>query len=72
MPHNATGDPEQNPVKDSNPEYVRLPEGADTWGSELLPPGDTYEHTFDTPGRYDYLCSPHILPGMRGTFTVKC
>ncbi|MPZ00726.1 MAG: amidase [Actinophytocola sp.] len=30
--------------------------------------GDTYRHTFDTPGKYPYLCFYH--PRMTGTVTV--
>lgn len=71
MPHTATGDPEQNPVNESNPEYVTLPDGAEPWGSELLQPGDEYSHTFDVAGVYDYICIPHVMAGMRGTITVE-
>lgn len=71
MPHTATGDPGQNPVNESNPEYVTLPDGAEPWGSELLQPGDEYAHTFDVPGHYDYICIPHVMAGMRGTITVE-
>lgn len=31
--------------------------------------GDTYEHTFDKAGTFDYVCKVH--PGMEGTVTVK-
>ncbi len=72
MPHTATGDPAQNPVATSHPEYVQLPDGAEPWGSEMLQPGDSYSHTFSTPGEYRYICIPHVLSGMRGTITVEC
>lgn len=72
MPHTATDDPEQNPVSESHPEYVLLPDGAEPWGSELLQPGEHYLHTFDTPGAYKYFCVPHVLSGMRGSITVEC
>lgn len=72
LPHTATGAPEQNPVATSHPEYVRLPDGAEPWGSELLQPGESYVHTFTIPGEYKYLCIPHVLSGMRGTITVEC
>lgn len=72
MPHTATGDPAQNPVAKSHPEYVQLPPGAEPWGSEMLQPGDSYSHTFTTPGEYRYICIPHVLSGMRGTITVEC
>jgi plastocyanin len=31
--------------------------------------GDTFEHTFDQAGSFDYVCSVH--PGMDGTVTVE-
>jgi len=70
LPHTATGDPEQNPVATSHPEYVQLPDGADPWGSPLLQPGESHRHTFTTPGEYRYVCIPHVLSGMRATITV--
>jgi plastocyanin len=37
-------------------------------GSELLRPGVTYTHVFDTVGAFDYACSIH--PTMQGTVNV--
>jgi plastocyanin len=37
--------------------------------SELFGKGKTYEATFDTPGKIDYVCTVH--PGMEGTITVE-
>ena len=37
----------------------------------LLTSGETYEHTFETPGTYEYLCIPHESSGMTGTVAVK-
>jgi plastocyanin len=71
MPHTATGDPEQNPLAATNPDYVTLPDGAEPWGSALLQPGETYEHTFSTPGEYRYICIPHVMSGMHGTIQVE-
>jgi plastocyanin len=34
-----------------------------------LPPGQTYSHTFDTPGTFPYYCTPH--PWMKGTVIVE-
>lgn len=34
-----------------------------------LSPGDTFEKTFDKPGKYAYGCRYH--PRMKGTITVK-
>ena len=39
-----------------------------SWTSELLQNGDTFSHTFDTVGRYEYLCNLH--PSMVGTIIV--
>jgi plastocyanin len=38
-------------------------------GSSSLSQGDTYAHTFDTPGTYDYHCGVH--PSMKGTIIVQ-
>lgn len=32
---------------------------------------ETYEHTFEVPGRYDYFCEPHVDGGMIGTVIVS-
>lgn len=32
--------------------------------------GETYEHTFEVEGTYDYFCIPHESVGMLGTITV--
>ncbi|MEK6895468.1 MAG: cupredoxin family copper-binding protein [Nanoarchaeota archaeon] len=37
--------------------------------SEMLSKGQTYSHTFNTPGTYAYHCTPH--PGMKGTIVVQ-
>ncbi|EJN56852.1 plastocyanin/azurin family copper-binding protein [Halogranum rubrum] len=37
----------------------------------LLATGDTYEHTFDVTGTYEYVCIPHESSGMTGTVTVE-
>ena len=31
----------------------------DTWDSDLKDADEVYEHTFTTPGRYQYVCTPH-------------
>jgi len=40
----------------------------DAFGSDTLARGGTFEHRFDRPGRYRYLCALH--PEMRGTVVV--
>ena len=37
----------------------------------VLHNGDTYAHTFEVPGRYDYFCIPHEQAGMVGTVIVE-
>jgi plastocyanin len=37
----------------------------------FVPRGDTYEHTLDVPGQYDYVCIPHDDLGMTGTINVE-
>ncbi|EMA36856.1 plastocyanin/azurin family copper-binding protein [Halobiforma nitratireducens] len=31
---------------------------------------ETYEHTFEVPGTYTYICEPHVKGGMVGTVVV--
>ena len=49
-----------------------VPEGhtvtGDGFDSGVLKKGDTFSHTFDTAGSFDYVCTLH--PNMRGTVTV--
>jgi len=37
----------------------------------LIASGDTYEHTFETPGTYEYVCIPHESSEMTGTIVVE-
>lgn len=59
-------------VEDSaaDPAHVRLPEGAEPFGSGRLAPDATYRHTFTVPGTYRYVCLPHEAAGMTGTVVV--
>lgn len=36
-----------------------------------IPGGETYEHTFETAGTYEYFCIPHESAGMVGTVVVE-
>lgn len=69
--HTASGDPEQNPFKKTQPDLIVLPDGAEPWGSELLEPGESYSHTFTVAGDYHYICYPHVLSGMQGSIRVE-
>jgi plastocyanin len=44
------------------PQFSSGPEGG-------MMEGDTFEHTFDQPGTYEYVCRVHA-PGMAGTIEV--
>ncbi len=39
------------------------------WSSPLLPPGESFTHTFIQPGTFAYHCEPH--PFMIGTIDVE-
>ncbi|MFB6156045.1 MAG: plastocyanin/azurin family copper-binding protein [Haloferacaceae archaeon] len=36
-----------------------------------VPGGESYEHTFETAGTYEYFCVPHEMSGMKGTVVVE-
>lgn len=59
---------------------VVLPDGAEPFASygpeqdpdvTLVSRGETYEHTFEVPGKYTYACIPHTDAGMIGTIHVE-
>lgn len=52
--------------------HTVTPDGHTEWTSATLADdGDTFIHTFDTPGTYLYFCQPHQSQGMTGTITVN-
>jgi plastocyanin len=51
-------------------ESMRLPDGATPFHSGDLEPEETFEYTFETPGRYRYFCVPHEA-AMRATVIVE-
>jgi len=63
-----------------------LPDGASYFGSgdfesenaarqnpgiATIGEGETFEHTLEVPGEYEYFCIPHESSGMTGTITVE-
>jgi plastocyanin len=56
--------------KASNAADSALPSGAQAWDSGDIAPGQSFKHTFDTPGTYKYFCKPHEVAGMLGTVVV--
>ncbi|MEF8815070.1 MAG: plastocyanin/azurin family copper-binding protein [Halovenus sp.] len=46
----------------------------EAWNDGLgggLREGDSFEHTFEIPGRYDYFCIPHLRSDMVGVIHVE-
>jgi plastocyanin len=43
--------------------------GKDGFESERFFPGESWQRTFDQPGRYEYSCGPH--PEMKGVIEVE-
>ena len=64
--HTVTADPDEATMDES----MRLPEGAASFHSGNLEPDETFEYTFETPGRYRYFCVPHEA-AMRATVIVE-
>jgi plastocyanin len=49
-------------------------EARDAWQDRLggkIDSGESFSHTFEVPGRYDYVCIPHEPGGMVGAVIVE-
>jgi plastocyanin len=66
VPHTSTADPEQA----LDPDFVKLPEGAEPWDSGIVNTDESWSHTFEVPGEYVYFCDPHQTAGMVASLTV--
>lgn len=64
--HTVTADPSLA----RNEEHVQLPPGAEEFNSGDIPPGESFRHTFETAGMYEYFCIPHEMRGMLGSVVV--
>jgi plastocyanin len=69
--HNVSAKPKAS-------EEVELPPGAEPFASysdgksyQIVSEGKSYSHTFETPGKYVYICVPHVSSGMIGTVNVS-
>lgn len=52
--------------------HTITPDGHSEWAdTTLTEEGETFEHTFDTPGDFDYHCVPHLANGMTGVIRVE-
>jgi len=53
--------------------YETEAEAREAWESEgvgIIGTSETFEHTFEIPGEYGYVCLPHETGGMVGTIEV--
>ena len=51
--------------------HTVTPDGHSEWSSATIASnGDTFEHTFDTEGVFEYFCNPHQASGMTGVIRV--
>lgn len=64
--HTSTLDPEIA----QDPDNAVRPDGAETWDSGDMQPGDEFSVMLDVPGEYVYFCRPHEALGMVGTIVV--
>ena len=60
-----------NDVAATSAAYVKLPQGASPWDSGTLYPGQTWEHTFKTPGDYLYFSQYIENPYLVGIVSVQ-
>ena len=60
-----------NPAKAMIAADVHLPQGAPTFDSGFLQPGQSFTHKFTIPGVYRYVCTLHEGGGMKGVVVVK-
>ena len=52
--------------------HTVTPDGHGEWSSASLnQSGQTFEHTFDDAGSFDYFCQPHRTAGMTGRVVVQ-
>lgn len=52
--------------------HTITPDGHDEWTEgQVSQAGDTFSHTFESAGTFDYHCVPHLGSGMTGVITVE-
>jgi plastocyanin len=52
--------------------HTVTPDGHNEWSSvSLNTSGQTFEHTFDNVGTFNYFCQPHLANGMTGVIRVE-
>jgi plastocyanin len=68
---NVSGNHSVTAYHPNNDKPNRIPTGAASFNSGVMSEGDTFEHTFDEPGVYNYYCTPHEGLGMVGLVIVS-
>jgi plastocyanin len=66
LAHSVTADPAKSTIDGS----VQLPDGAKSFDSGMLDPKQTFQHTFNKTGTYQYFCIPHEGAKMFGWVIV--
>lgn len=46
------------------------PNAGNLFNATLCAPGTSFDYTFDTPGDFQFFCSPHVSSGMTGVIRV--
>lgn len=74
IPEEATyfasgGFPDETAAREAFWDWQDDPDGTERNG--MVMSGESYSHTFDVPGEYQYLCIPHEQGGMVGTVVVE-
>jgi len=59
-----------NVVVENQPEDADWP-GTEGGENQFYDTGYSYSYTFETPGTYEYYCSPHRAQGMTGEIIVE-
>lgn len=67
LAHTVTGDPSESTIKGS----AKLPVDAEPFNSGMLDPEQTFRHTFQVTGTYQYFCIPHEGAKMYGWVIVE-
>jgi len=68
---NASGSHSATAYHPNNDRPMRVPTAAASFDSGVMSDGDSFEHTFEEPGVYNYYCSPHEGLGMVGLVVVS-
>ena len=73
-PHNVAFDPAKVPADSKSQLMANMPNQMSELSSPMfMNPGEAYTISFANvkPGKYDYVCTPHLAMGMVGSITVE-